>query len=99
MGSCPARHIVQNFAADLSGGVYGGQFLRRKLIFPKNIVSRHYISNLNMTICLNGPLVGAPELPIGHFCVKFCPGSNGTTPRPQNHHKNNKKSKQIGSAA
>ncbi len=50
----------------------------------RNNVSRSCISNFNMNNVLNGPLVGAPELLIDKFCVTYRPGSNGTTPGPQN---------------
>ena len=68
----------------------GSQFLRKKYVSP-NHASINCISNLNMKIVLNGPLVEALELPIGNCCVNFRPGSNGTTPGPQNQIKNTKK--------
>ena len=37
MGRCSARHIVHNFAVDLTGWGQGGQFLRRKFIIPTNM--------------------------------------------------------------
>ena len=42
---------------------------------------------------MNGPLVGAPEVPMGEFCIEFCPGSNGSTPGPQNPQKQIKNAK------
>ncbi len=35
--------------------------------------------NLNMSIGLSGPRVGAPELPIAHCCMNFRPRSNEQT--------------------
>ncbi len=56
-------------------------------MLPLNYVSRNHILNGNMKNVLNGPLVEAPELPMGQLCVKSRPESNGTAPWPQNRNK------------
>ena len=48
-------------------------------------------SNLNMKICPNGPLVGAPELSTGALCVKFCCASFWRVPGGQNRNKQKQK--------
>ena len=69
----------------------GGQFPLRKLMLPINYVSRNCILKFNMKNVTNGPLVGAPELPMGKFCVNRAPNPMEPLPGPKAALKNNLK--------
>ncbi len=84
MGSCSARQRCGiSLRIFLEGSMGVNSFVENQC-FKKQNVSRHYISNLNMSIGLED-----------HFCVNVRPGSNGTIPGPQNHNEKHNKSTHI----
>ncbi len=98
MGSCSARPEEAGFCCGSFWRGLGDQLLLRSSISPSNnYVWRNCISNLQTNIIgLNGPLVGAPELPIGQCCVKArLESTHGAAPEPQNHHKTTQHSTNV----
>lgn len=75
----------------------GGRSFHQEKVFTQRYVSKSCFDKLKI-MCLNGPPMGAPEVLVGAFCVKYWCASFWTGPGGQNRKKTHFKNKNTRKA-